>query len=155
MPEPDTFIYNTLIRGCMLAQMTQHCVLTYTHMLEMSVWPNNFTFPTIVKACCSGASNAVREGEQVHAHVFKFGFWEDTFSQNSFIHMYLSFGFLDEARPVFDNMGCPDVVLWTILIAGYAKLGFVDEAYKVFELMPGRNAASAFMECNYCGICAE
>ncbi|XP_010251726.1 PREDICTED: pentatricopeptide repeat-containing protein At5g66520-like [Nelumbo nucifera] len=140
LPHPDAFIYNTIIRGYLEAQLTRNCIFFYFRMLQDSVAPNRFTFPSILRACCM--DNATEEGKQIHAHVLKFGFGEDLVSQNNLIHMYANFGRLGEAQRVFDKIHQPDVVSWITLITGYSRLGFVDQAYKVFSLMPERNSVS-------------
>ncbi|KAK9288226.1 hypothetical protein L1049_016675 [Liquidambar formosana] len=140
IPHPDAFIYNTIIRGYLQCQLTQNCILFYSKMLQESVAPNKFTFPSVIRACC--ISNAMEEGKQVHAHVIKFGFGTDGFSQNNLIHMYVNLRSLEEARRVFDKMPRRDVVSWTTLITGYSHWGFVDDAFEVFELMPERNSVS-------------
>lgn len=109
-------------------------------MLQHSVLPNKFTFPSLIRAC--SVDNAVELGTQVHAHVFKFGFAEDGFCLNNLIHMYVNSGALENAKRVFDKTPRRDVVSWTTLISGYAQLGLVDEAFEVFELMPERNSVS-------------
>ncbi|OVA16655.1 Pentatricopeptide repeat [Macleaya cordata] len=140
IPHPDTFIYNTIIRGYCQAQLTKNCILLYSQMLQESVFPNKFTFPCVVRACCIG--NAIEEAKQIHAHILKFAFEGDKFCQNNLIHMYVNFQYLDEARRVFDKMPQRDFVSWTTLITGYSKLGFLDDAYEVFESMPERNSVS-------------
>ncbi|KAJ4970854.1 hypothetical protein NE237_003953 [Protea cynaroides] len=138
IPQPDSFIYNIVIRGYLQAQLTRNCIQLYSQMLQASVTPNHFTFPPLVRAC--SVHNAVEEGKQVHAHILKFGFLEDGFSQNNLIHMYVNFHRLEEARRVFDKMPRRDIVSWTTLISGFSQLGFVDDAYKIFELVPQRNS---------------
>lgn len=134
LPSPDAFIYNTIIRGYLQWHCCKNCFFIYVRMLENSVVPNQFTLPPLIRACC--VDNAIQEGKQVHAHVIKFGFSSDGFSQNNLLHMYLSFNSLEEAKRVFDNMLRKDDVSWTTLISGYARLGYVDEACEVFESMP-------------------
>lgn len=140
LPHPDAFIYNTIMRGHLQLQFSRKCILLYSRMLYDSATPNRYTFPSVIRAC--SADNAVEEGRQVHAHVFKFGFGADGFSQNNLIHMYVNFQSLEEARKVFDKMPMKDVVSWTTLFTGYSQCGLVDEAFEVFELMPERNSVS-------------
>ncbi|KAL9235282.1 hypothetical protein vseg_010055 [Gypsophila vaccaria] len=140
MPQPDAFLYNTLIRGHLECDFGFDCIQLYLRMLEDSVLPNNFTFPPLVRACC--ACNGVEEGKQIHSHVVKFGFLEDRFCQNNLIYMYVKFESVEEARRVFERMPEKDVVSWTTLISGYSQLGRVNDAYEVFRLMPQRSAAS-------------
>ncbi|KNA11900.1 hypothetical protein SOVF_130360 [Spinacia oleracea] len=140
MPHPDAFIYNILIRGYLQCHLARECLILYLRMLKGSVLPNNFTFPSLVRACC--INDWVEEGRQIHAHVVKFGFLNDGFSQNNLLYMYVSFGSLEEARRVFDKMLQRDVVSWTTLISGYSQLGLVNDAYEVFRSMPNRNSGA-------------
>ncbi|KAG9459946.1 hypothetical protein H6P81_004454 [Aristolochia fimbriata] len=140
IPEPDAFIYNTILRGHLRAQSTRNSIHLYVRMLERSIVPNKFTFPSLIRACCM--ENAIDEGKQVHAHVFKLGYAGDEFSQNNLIHMYMNCRYLDDGRRVFDKMSCQTVVSWTTLISGYSQWGYVDDAYAVFEMMPVRNSVS-------------
>lgn len=137
MPHPDAFIYNVLIRAHMQRRLARDCILLYSQMLSESVTPNRFTFPSLIKACCT-----VEEGRQVHAHVLKFGSISDAYSMNSLIHMYVNCERLEEARRVFDKMPRRNVVSCTTLISGYSQWGCVDEAFELFELMHERNSAS-------------
>ncbi|KAJ0035528.1 hypothetical protein Pint_24186 [Pistacia integerrima] len=134
IPNPDAFIYNTIMRGYLQRNLPRNCILVYSEMLQEFVLPNNFTFPCVLGACCD--DYAIEEGKQIHAHVLKLGFGLHGVTQNSLIHMYVNFESLEEAKRVFDKMLKRDVVSWTSLINGFAKWGFVDEALKVFELMP-------------------
>ncbi|KAF5452183.1 hypothetical protein F2P56_027210 [Juglans regia] len=140
IPQPDTFIYNTIMRGYLQCQLPRNCVLLYSQMLHESVTPNGFTLPTVIRACSD--DNAIEEGKQVHAHVVKFGFEADVYSQNNLIYMYVTFQSLEKARMVFDKMLVRNVVSWTSLISGYSRWGFVDKAFEVFKLMPERNSVS-------------
>ncbi|KAK4266011.1 hypothetical protein QN277_026989 [Acacia crassicarpa] len=140
IPNPDAFIYNTIIKGYLRNHLPRNCIMLYSLMLEESLVPNSFTFPSLIRACCVDA--AIKEGKQVHAHVVKFGFGADIVSQNNLIFMYMHFQSLDEARKVFDKMPVRDVVTWTTLITGYSQCGFIDDAFDVFELMPEKNCVS-------------
>lgn len=140
IPNPDAFIYNTVMRGYLGDHLPRNCILLYSLMLEESLIPNSFTFPSVIRACC--VDNAIKEGKQVHAHVVKFGFGADRVSQNNLIFMYVNFQSLDEARKVFDKMPVRDVVSWTTLITGYSQWGLIDDAFDVFELMPEKNSVS-------------
>ncbi|MED6182491.1 hypothetical protein PIB30_028871 [Stylosanthes scabra] len=140
LPNPDTFLFNTLIKALSLSQTPSTSLLFYSDMLHRSLAPNNFTFPSLIKA--SSLSGSVNHGTQVHAHVLKFGFGSDVYALNGLAHMYVSFGLLGNARKVFDRMPERSVVSWTIMISGYAQWGLVDEALDVFELMPQKNSVA-------------
>ncbi|CAN4095608.1 unnamed protein product [Withania somnifera] len=133
MPKPDTFIYNTIIRGFLKSHMFSDCLFFYSCMLERMQRPNNFTFPPLIRVCC--IHNAIDEGKQIHGHVVKFGFGYDRFTQNNLIHMYVNLRCLEEAKRVFDNICEKDDISWTTLISGYAQWGYLEEALEVFDLI--------------------
>ncbi|KAL3597997.1 hypothetical protein D5086_009634 [Populus alba] len=139
IPQPDAFLYNTIIKGFLHSQLlpTNSILLLYSHMLQNSVLPNNFTFPSLLRAC-----REIQHGMQIHAHLFKFGFGAHIVCLNSLIHMYVTFQALEEARRVFHTIPHPDSVSWTSLISGYSKWGLIDEAFSIFQLMPQKNSAS-------------
>lgn len=153
IPEPDAFLYNTLMNGFLQRESPRDAIFLYHRMLHDPVMPNSFTFPCVIRAC--RADFAVWEGRQVHAQVLKLGFGEDGFSLNNLIHMYVSFQSLEEARRVFDNMPSRSVVSWTTLIAGYGRSGLVDQALEVFESIPEKSSVlwnsiiAAFVQNNH------
>ncbi|GJY00059.1 pentatricopeptide repeat-containing protein [Tanacetum coccineum] len=57
---------------------------------------------------------------------------KDVVSWNTMISGYVSCGWLDEGRVLFDQMVCRDVVTWNTVISGYAKNGRMSEALKLF-----------------------
>ncbi|CAA0829848.1 Pentatricopeptide repeat-containing protein [Striga hermonthica] len=138
LPHPDAFVYNTILRGYLKAQLHKSCIFLYSQMLEEK-WanPNKFTFPPLIRACCF--ENAVREGKQVHAHVVKFGLGQDPYCQNNLIHMYSDFELLDEAKAAFDNLEAKDDVSWTTLMSGFSRVGLVDRVLDLFESKPVKN----------------
>ncbi|KAI3804481.1 hypothetical protein L1987_26055 [Smallanthus sonchifolius] len=140
LPQPDTFIYNTIFRGYLQVHLPKDCISFYLQMLHTSVPPNKFTFPPVIRAFTF--DNAVEQGRQVHAQILKFGYHLDSFSQNNLIHMYVSFKRLEEARMVFDKMPQQNDVSWTTLISGYSQSGYIEDARKLFDLMPEKNPAS-------------
>ncbi|KAH0993210.1 hypothetical protein GBA52_004693 [Prunus armeniaca] len=77
MLHPDAFIYNTVMRGYLQCQLPRNCIVLYSQMLQDSVTPNKYTFPSVIRACCN--DDAIGEGKQVHAHVVKLGYGADGF----------------------------------------------------------------------------
>lgn len=153
IPEPDAFLYNTLMKGFLKRGSPREAFFLYLRMLNDPVMPNSFTLPCVIRACC--ADCAVPEGRQVHAQVLKLGFGEDPFSLNNLIHMYVNFWSLEEARRVFDKIPSPTLVSCTTMIAGYGRSGLVDQALKVFESIPEKSSVlwnsiiAAFVQSNH------
>lgn len=76
----------------------------FRQMIKHSVRPDEFTFPGVLKACSK--LGALREGEQIHAHIIKLivGFGCTEFVENSLVYMYVSCDRLELTRQVFDGM---------------------------------------------------
>ncbi|KAF8390504.1 hypothetical protein HHK36_025031 [Tetracentron sinense] len=131
--EPNPAAYNILIRGFTLKQSPREAVLLFKEMRENSVEPDKYTFPCILKAC--SRLQALKEGEEIHAQIVKFGFGTHGFVENTLIHMYANCGKVEVARRVFDDMSKRGVITWNSMFAGYTKSGNWDEVVKLFHKM--------------------
>ncbi|KAJ0653646.1 putative tetratricopeptide-like helical domain superfamily [Helianthus annuus] len=87
-------------------------------MQKHEIWVDSVTYSELIKCCL--ARGAVREGKQVHKHVFSAGYQQKTFLINTLINMYVKFNLLDEARKLFDEMPKRNVVSWTTMIATFS-----------------------------------
>lgn len=105
----------------------------YGELLGKGLVPDNYTYPFVLKACAN--SHALREGEEVHAHVIKNGFVSDMFVLNNLMRLYAVCGVIGAARKVFDESPQLDLVSWTTLIQGYVKMGYWKEGVEVFFQM--------------------
>ncbi|KAL5993419.1 hypothetical protein ACLOJK_014344 [Asimina triloba] len=169
---PTFFMYNAMIRGLSQSQTPLDSIGFYIRMTRTGIWPDNFTFPPLIRSCW--VSSCLSLGLQLHCHVLKFGLDCDVFVVNNLISLYSSFGELgcarrlfeecfeivdvvswttllngyltcgdlDTARWLFDRMPVKNEVSWNAMIAGYARSGKVSEARKLFDEMPAKNAAT-------------
>lgn len=95
-------------------------------MLEDYVQPSSYTFVALLKAC-AGLGN-LEEGRAIHNEIRQNKVSTELHVGNTLVGMYANFGYLTEARDVFDNLIAKSVVSWTALIAGYAEHGPAEEA---------------------------
>ncbi|XP_058084039.1 pentatricopeptide repeat-containing protein At5g66520-like [Magnolia sinica] len=137
---PSTYIYNTMIRAYATSPNPIQGVHLYNHMKKQGAPPDNYTFPSLLKACST--LRAPRKGEETHCCVIKHGFDTDLFIQNSLIHLYGSNAEIDAARRIFDGMLVKDVATWTTLIICYSYSASIELARQVFDEMPERNVVS-------------
>jgi pentatricopeptide repeat protein len=157
MDEPDSSAYNIMIRGLIYKQSPHMAVLMFKKMLESSVEPDEFTFPSILKAC--SRLRALSESEQVHAHIEKRGFGSNGFVENTLIHVYANCGRVEVGRQVFDGMSERGVVAWNSMIAGYTKSGCWEEVVRLFcrmrELGVGFDEVTMISVLTACGRLAD
>ncbi|KAF9603194.1 hypothetical protein IFM89_034527 [Coptis chinensis] len=130
---PTDYSWNVMIKGYTLNASPHNSVFMYNEMLRNDVRASNFTYPFLLKAC--SARFAIKEGEQVHAHVVKFGFQLDLYVNNTLIDMYSKCSCVEYAHRVLDEMRDRDEVSWNSIISGYVSCGEVENARKLFEEM--------------------
>jgi len=140
IPQPDTFMWNTIIRGSSQSRDPLRAVALYAQMDQRSVKPDNFTFPFVLKACTKLVW--VNTGSAVHARVLRLGFDSNVVVRNTLLVFHAKCGDLKIATEIFDDSDKRDVVAWSALIAGYAQRGELSVARKLFDEMPNRDLVS-------------
>ncbi|XP_060194176.1 pentatricopeptide repeat-containing protein At4g04370 [Lycium barbarum] len=109
-------------------------LLTYNNsMLNSSISPDPFTFPTLLKSCIS--LNLLNHGLSLHQHIVVNGFSSDPYIGSSLISLYSSFGLTEHARKVFDTMPERNIVPWTAVIGCYARSGDFEHAFYMYNDM--------------------
>ncbi|XP_010243118.1 PREDICTED: pentatricopeptide repeat-containing protein At2g22410, mitochondrial-like [Nelumbo nucifera] len=131
--EPNTYIWNTMIRGYCKAKLPKLGLPLFRQMVQEQVEMDNRTFVFALKAC--EQSPGAVEGEQLHCLINKLGFDTNLLVQNGLIHLYVRYGFLSSARLLFDTSFVRDVVSWTTMIDGFAQKNLPNEALNLFYAM--------------------
>ncbi|XP_026439672.1 pentatricopeptide repeat-containing protein At1g06143-like [Papaver somniferum] len=140
MEEPNTFVYNALLRTYSQCSSPILALELYLKMLKNQVLQTSFTFSALIKAC--SLLQSVKYGEAVHSQIWKTGFSSHVFVQTGLIGFYLSLHRINDSQNVFDDMTERDVVAWTSMIKVYVRIGDLSSARKLFDEMPERNTAS-------------
>ncbi|KAG7955933.1 hypothetical protein I3843_11G099100 [Carya illinoinensis] len=131
--DPDTFVFNTMIRGHAKDASFEEAFLLYYEMFDRGIEPDNFTYPALLKACAQ--RRALEKGMQIHGHIFKLGLEVDVFVQNSLISMYGKCGKIELACAVFELMDQKSVASWSAIIGAHASLGLWCEGLMLFGEM--------------------
>ncbi|KAM1164074.1 hypothetical protein PS2_023430 [Malus domestica] len=139
---PNVHLYNTLIRAHIQNSQTSQAFAVFFDMQINGVYPDNFTYPFLLKACLGRPWLPVVQ--MIHAHIEKFGFGLDIFVPNSLIDTYSKCGLIgvSEAKKLFVVMEERDTVTWNSMIGGLAKAGELSDARRLFEEMPERDSVS-------------
>ncbi|KAG4925852.1 hypothetical protein JHK87_051392 [Glycine soja] len=143
VPHPNVHLYNSIIRAH--AHNSSHRSLPFNAFFQMQkngLFPDNFTYPFLLKACSGPSSLPLVR--MIHAHVEKIGFYGDIFVPNSLIDSYSRCGNagLDGAMSLFLAMEERDVVTWNSMIGGLVRCGELQGACKLFDEMPERDMVS-------------
>ncbi|ERN17564.1 hypothetical protein AMTR_s00059p00132030 [Amborella trichopoda] len=137
IPEPNLFVYNTMIRGSVRNDRPCEAILLYNQMRERNILPNNFSYPFLFNAC--EKTLAINHGLKLHGGVLRSGFCSDPFVMTTLLTMYAKFGMLQSSAHVFDEMAMRDTVSWNSLIGAYINHGDMEKAQWYFHRMPKRS----------------
>ncbi|KAK9290955.1 hypothetical protein L1049_009135 [Liquidambar formosana] len=133
IPEPNIYIWNTMIRGYCKARFSEMGFFLFRRMVRERVEMDERSFVFALKACQQFPT--IFEGNSVHCRIYKVGFVSHLLVQNGLIHYYADHGCMSFARQVFDESSMRDVVSWTSMIDGYGQENCPDEAMKLFDSM--------------------
>ncbi|XP_051124512.1 pentatricopeptide repeat-containing protein At1g71490-like isoform X1 [Andrographis paniculata] len=125
--------WNILISSYVGKDYNQEAILSFKKMVYKGVRPDNFTYPSIVKACAELSNLDL--GRQIHKSIICGSENWNLFVQNALISMYGKCGDLETARIIFDRMPIKDQVSWNSIISGYVLSGKWHDAFELFESM--------------------
>ncbi|MQM14777.1 hypothetical protein Taro_047712 [Colocasia esculenta] len=144
VPRPDTFAWNTIIRGHACSRSPGPALELFARMVALggdcAAWPNSYTYTFVLKACAG--LRAGQEGEHVHGFMVKLGADHDVFSANGLISMYAACDKIELARRMFETCTERDIVTWNAMLSGYVDCGRIDCARKLFDEMPTKGIIS-------------
>ncbi|XP_059667880.1 pentatricopeptide repeat-containing protein At1g71490 [Cornus florida] len=129
--------WNMLISSYAKNGFSAKALSTYEQMVNKGIRPDNFTFPSVLKAC--GDDLNLDLGREVHKSIDASCLEWNLFVQNALVSMYGRCGEVDVARKLFDKMLERDAVSWNSMISGYASKGLWGEAFELFENMRDEN----------------
>ncbi|KAK4793969.1 hypothetical protein SAY86_011963 [Trapa natans] len=158
IPQRNCFSWNTIIRA--LSESSDHddsvrAIALFMEMLcDDSVEPNQFTFPSVLKACAQ--SGRLDEGRQIQCMVVKKSLDSDEFVVSNLVRMYVLCRCMVEAHKIFSmrmvgrhNLDAfkkrrqeGDIVLWNVMVDGYVRTGDLVSAKELFDEMPRRSTVS-------------
>lgn len=99
---------------------------------DVSLSPDPHTFHFVLLACAT--ANQLLVGKQLHSWVVKNGLASsDAYVQTGLIRMYEECKVLDNARKVFDEIPCPDLIQCNVLMNAYVKCSLASEALFLFR----------------------
>jgi pentatricopeptide repeat protein len=133
MFDRNVVFYNVMIRSYVNNYLYNDALFVFRDMVNGGFRPDNYTYPCVLKAC--SCSENLNFGLQIHGDLLKVRMDLNLFVGNGLIAMYGKCGCLVEARRVFDEMLCRDVVSWNSMVAGYAQNTRFDDALEICREM--------------------
>ncbi|KAJ0104821.1 hypothetical protein Patl1_18752 [Pistacia atlantica] len=134
-PNPDVFMYNTLVRGFSESDKPQNSITTFIEMRRKCLDPpDSFSFAFVLKAATNLRS--LKSGIQLHCQALVHGLDGHLFVGTTLISMYGECERADLSMKVFDEMSDPNVVVWNAVVTACFRSGDVKNAERVFNTMP-------------------
>eukprot|EP01018_Ginkgo_biloba_P030859 Gb_11981 [translate_table: standard] len=131
--EPNVVSWTAMIAGYAQHGRVEEALKLFCRMQQAGSMPNQYTFGSVLKGCANLA--AAEQGQQIHAHVVKFGLESEIFAGSALVDMYAKCRNTKDARTVFDKLRERDEVSWSGMIGAYAQNGCSEEALKLFYRM--------------------
>lgn len=125
--------WNAIISGFAMQKQSEDAQNLFSHMLEMGVKPDNFTYATILDTCANLATAGL--GKQIHAQIIKLDLQSDVYISSTLVDMYSKCGNMQDSRLMFEKTQKRDFVTWNAMICSYAHHGHAEGALKMFENM--------------------
>ncbi|KAG6742910.1 hypothetical protein POTOM_053854 [Populus tomentosa] len=157
LPHPNTFFYNTLIRGYAKSSIPSYSLHLVNQMRQNGVDPDEFTFNFLIKArsrvrvninrvrpdevtlvsvisACTNLGD-LQMGYSVHSYIDENGFGWMVSLCNALIDMYAKCGCMDRAWDVFNSMSRKSLVTWNSMISACANNRNPEDAFGLFSRM--------------------
>ncbi|TXG50057.1 hypothetical protein EZV62_025932 [Acer yangbiense] len=147
-PNPNVFMYNTLIRGFSESPRPQNSITTFIEMrressLFSSVSPYSFTFAFLLKAAANYGSLMTECGRvDFSMKVFDEMLEPNVVAWNAAVTVCFRGGDLESSERLFESMPFKDSTSWNLMLAGYAKAGEMEMVRKVFSEMEVKDDVS-------------
>ncbi|XP_027346576.1 pentatricopeptide repeat-containing protein DOT4, chloroplastic [Abrus precatorius] len=132
IPVKDTVSWNTMIGGYSQNSLPNEALELFVDM-QKHLKPDDITMACVLPACAGLA--ALEKGREIHGHILRKGYFSDLHVACALVDMYVKCGLLLLARQLFDMISKKDLILWTVMIAGYGMHGFGKEAISIFQKM--------------------
>nr|XP_043620300.1 pentatricopeptide repeat-containing protein At2g46050, mitochondrial [Erigeron canadensis] len=123
----NVMTWNTLLRDSDMG----FCY--FKRMLWEKVNPDRVTCLNVVSLSINAGKDEM--GRQFHCWIMKSGFCKDCYVSSCLVNMYAKFGFVYDARRVFDCVLEKDLVLWNVMVSCYALNALSDDGFRVFWMM--------------------
>ncbi|KAI5660989.1 hypothetical protein M9H77_20312 [Catharanthus roseus] len=132
--EKNSVILTAMISGFVKSNQSEEAFELFSKFVEKNAENlDALMFINLLGACTIQAT--IDPGKQIHAYLFRIGIEMDEVLISALVDMYAKCGNIKYAKQVFYSATSRDLVLYNVMIAGYAHHGHEYEAYQLFEEM--------------------
>ncbi|XP_073063126.1 pentatricopeptide repeat-containing protein At5g39350 [Primulina eburnea] len=130
-----TVPWNAILSGCIHNELARDAIELFKKMLLEAVKLNDATWKSLLPAYAIEAD--LQQALNIHGYLFTSGFIKKPDIVTGLVDIYSKCGNLQYAHKVFDGVSTSnrDIVLWSVIIAGYGKHGHGEVAVSLFNQM--------------------
>ncbi|KGN61483.1 pentatricopeptide repeat-containing protein At1g04840 [Cucumis sativus] len=133
MPEKNVVSWTTMVNGFSQNGDPEKALETFFCMLEEGARPNDYTIVSALSACAKiGALDA---GLRIHNYLSGNGFKLNLVIGTALVDMYAKCGNIEHAEKVFHETKEKGLLIWSVMIWGWAIHGHFRKALQYFEWM--------------------
>eukprot|EP01018_Ginkgo_biloba_P002445 Gb_38364 [translate_table: standard] len=133
LPSRELFSWTSMIGGYVSQGHFEDTLTFFYEMQRLGIKPDNFIFPSVLKACASLAT--LQQGKEIHNYILRNGFESDVVVANALIDMYSKCRRIENAHQLFDKMSERDIISWNTMISCYMQNGCGNEALSLLHQM--------------------
>eukprot|EP01018_Ginkgo_biloba_P034181 Gb_33061 [translate_table: standard] len=133
MSQRTVVSWSALIAGYAQNGHANEALTLFYQMQLENVKPNWVTIVSVLPAFA--ASAGLQEDKGLHSYIIKSGFESDAVVATALIDMCGKCGNTEKARILFDQTNKRSIILWNVMIGGYANNGLCEEALTLYYQM--------------------
>ncbi|KAH7422020.1 hypothetical protein KP509_13G086700 [Ceratopteris richardii] len=133
LPRKSVVLWNALISGCYQQGYEQLAIEHFERMQKDGIKPDETTLSSVASAC--GNIGSVQQGQLVYDQVIRNSIHVDAVLGNTLLNMYGKWGWLEDARNVFEKLNLKDITAWNVMISAYNQHGFYKLSIQLFYAM--------------------
>lgn len=129
--ERNVVLWTSMIAGYVQNNCPEEGLVLLNQMREELIEGNEFTFGSLITGCTK--LGALHQGMWAHGYLIKKGIELNSFLATALLDLYVKCGKVGDARTMFNELPCIDLVSWTAMIVGYVQNGLPDMALRLFR----------------------
>ncbi|KAK4784713.1 hypothetical protein SAY86_019081 [Trapa natans] len=129
--EKNVVLWTAMISGYVQNNCPEEGLVLFNRMREELVEGNEFTLGSLITGCSK--LGALHQGKCAHGYLIKNGIELNSYLATALLDMYAKCGKVEDARTVFNELPCMDLVSWTAMIVGYVQNGLPSVALELFR----------------------
>lgn len=137
LDERNVVSWTLMISGYAQNGQPTKALKIFSEMRELNVKPDWIALVSLLKAYSD--LEDLEQGKCVHGFVIKIGLEYELDLRIALTAMYAKCRQILIAKSLFDQLEAQNVILWNVMISGFAKNGHADEAIELFRKMVMKN----------------